>query len=103
MGVGTSRAEARQLVGYGMIEVNGKKVNIPSYICKVGDVIKVREAKKDNKTVASVLEINKLKAIPSWLEFDKDNLTAKVLRKPVREDVDLEVQENLIVELYSKN
>lgn len=103
MGVGTSRAEARQLVGYGMIEVNGRKVNIPSFMCKVGDVIKVRDAKKDNKTVVSVLETNKLKAIPSWLEFDKDNLTAKVLRKPVREDVDLEVQENLIVELYSKN
>lgn len=103
MGVGTSRAEARQLVGYGMIEVNGRKVNIPSFICKVGDVIKVRDAKKDNKTVASVLEVNKLKAIPAWMEFDKENLTAKVLRKPVREDVDLEVQENLIVELYSKN
>ena len=103
MGVGTSRAEARQLVGYGMIEVNGRKVNIPSFICKVGDVIKVRDAKKDNKTVASVLEANKLKAIPAWMEFDKENLTAKVLRKPVREDVDLEVQENLIVELYSKN
>ncbi len=103
MGVGTSRAEARQLVGYGMIEVNGRKVNIPSFICKVGDVIKVRDAKKDNKAVASVLEANKLKAIPAWMEFDKENLTAKVLRKPVREDVDLEVQENLIVELYSKN
>ncbi len=103
MGVGTSRAESRQLVGYGMLEVNGRKVNIPSYICKVGDVIKVRDTKKDNKTVVSVLEANKLKAIPSWLEFDKKNLTAKVLRKPVREDVDLEVQENLIVELYSKN
>ncbi len=103
MGVGTSRAEARQLVGYGMLEVNGRKVNIPSFICKVGDVIKVRDSKKDNKTVVAVLEANKLKAIPSWLEFDKKNLTAKVLRKPVREDVDLEVQENLIVELYSKN
>ena len=103
MGVGTSRAEARQLVGYGMIEVNGRKVNIPSFICKVGDVIKVRDAKKDNKAVVSVLETNKLKAVPTWLEYDKENLTAKVLRKPVREDVDLEVQENLIVELYSKN
>lgn len=103
MGVGTSRAEARQLVGYGMIEVNGRKVNIPSFICKVGDVIKVRDAKKDNKTVVAVLETNKLKAVPTWLEYDKENLTAKVLRKPVREDVDLEVQENLIVELYSKN
>ena len=103
LGIGKSRAEARQLVGYGMIEVNGRKVNIPSFICKVGDVIKVRDAKKDNKAVASVLEANKLKAIPAWMEFDKENLTAKVLRKPVREDVDLEVAENLIVELYSKN
>lgn len=103
MGVGTSRAESRQLVGYEMLEVNGRKVNIPSYICKVGDVIKVRDAKKDNKTIVSVLETNKLKAIPSWLEFDKEKLEAKVLRKPVREDVDLEVAENLIVELYSKN
>ena len=103
MGVGTSRAQSRQLVGYGMLEVNGRKVNIPSYICKVGDVIKIRDAKKDNKAIVDVLEANKLKAIPTWLEFDKKTLTAKVLRKPVREDVDLEVQENLIVELYSKN
>lgn len=103
MGIGTSRAESRQLVGYGMVEVNGKRVNIPSYICKVGDVIKVIDAKKDNKTVVSVLEKNKLKATPSWLEMDKEKVEAKVLRKPVREDVDLEVQENLIVELYSKN
>ena len=103
MGVGASRAEARQLVSYEMLEVNGKKVNIPSYICKVGDVIKVRDAKKDNKTVVSVLETNKLKAIPSWLEVNKEKLEAKVLRKPVRDDVELEVAENLIVELYSKN
>ena len=103
MGVGASRAEARQLVGYEMLEVNGKKVNIPSYICKVGDVIKVRDSKKDNKAIVMTLEANKLKAAPSWLELSKDKMEAKVLRKPVREDVDLDVQENLIVELYSKN
>lgn len=103
MGIGSSRAESRQLVGYGMIAVNGKKVNIPSYIAKVGDVIKVRDEKKDNKAVSIVMELNKLKAIPTWLEMDKEKLEAKVLRKPTREDVDLEVQENLIVELYSKN
>ena len=103
MGIGSSRAEARQLVGYEMLEVNGKKVNIPSYIVKVGDVIKVRDAKKDNKTIVAVLEANKLKAAPAWLELDKEKMEAKVLRKPVRDDVDLEVQENLIVELYSKN
>ncbi|MDO4282859.1 MAG: 30S ribosomal protein S4 [Clostridia bacterium] len=103
MGIGNSRAEARQLVGYEMLEVNGKKVNIPSYIVKVGDVIKVRDSKKDNKTIVAVLEANKLKSVPAWLELDKEKMEAKVLRKPVRDDVDLEVQENLIVELYSKN
>lgn len=103
MGIGNSRAESRQLVGYEMLEVNGKKVNIPSYIVKVGDVIKIRDSKKDNKTIVSVLEANKLKAVPTWLELDKEKMEAKILRKPVRDDVDLEVQENLIVELYSKN
>ena len=103
MGIGTSRAESRQLVGYQMLEVNGKKVNIPSYICKVGDVIKIRDSKKNNKTLESVLEANKLKAVPSWMEFNKETLEAKIIRKPVRDDVDLEVQESLIVELYSKN
>ena len=103
MGIGSSRAEARQLVGYGMITVNGKKVNIPSYIVKVGDVVAVRDTKKDNKAIVNSLEANKLKAVPSWLEINKDRTGVKVLRKPTRDDVDLEVQESLIVELYSKN
>ena len=103
MGVGASRAEARQLVSYEMLEVNGKKVNIPSYIVKVGDVVKVRDSKKDNKAIVNSMEANKLKAVPSWMELDKEKMEAKIVRKPVREDVDLEVQENLIVELYSKN
>lgn len=103
MGIGSSRAESRQLVGYGMMTVNGKKVNIPSYIVKVGDIIAVRDTKKDNKAVTTSIEANKLKAIPSWLEINKDRTEVKVLRKPTREDVSLEVQESLIVELYSKN
>lgn len=103
MGIGSSRAEARQLVGYGMITVNGKKVNIPSYIVKVGDVVAVRDAKKDNKAIVNSIEVNKLKAVPSWLEINKDRTEVKVLRKPTRDDVNLEVQESLIVELYSKN
>ena len=103
LGIGTSRAEARQLVNYAMLEVNNKVVNIPSYIVKVGDVIKVREAKKANKTIVQVLEATNSKAIPSWLEFNKETNEAKVLRIPTREDVDLDVQESLIVELYSKN
>ena len=103
MGIGASRAESRQLVGYGMITVNGKKVNIPSYIVKVGDIIAVRDSKKDNKAVTASIEANKLRAVPTWLEINKDRTEVKVLRKPTREDVSLEVQESLIVELYSKN
>lgn len=103
MGIGSSRAESRQLVGYEMMTVNGKKVNIPSYIVKVGDVIAIRDAKKDNKAITNSVEANKLKAVPSWLEINKERTEVKVLRKPTREDVTLEVQESLIVELYSKN
>lgn len=103
MGIGSSRAQSRQIVGYGMLEVNGRKVNIPSYITKIGDVIKVRAEKMTNQAVVSTLEENKLKRVPAWLEVNKEKTEAKVLRKPVRDDVDLEVQESLIVELYSKN
>ena len=70
---------------------------------RVGDVIRVRDSKKDNKAIVNSMEANKLKAAPSWMELDKEKMEAKIVRKPVREDVDLEVQENLIVELYSKN
>lgn len=103
IGIGDSRAQSRQLVGYGMLEVNGKKVNIPSYLVKVGDVISIKDSKKANKTIVSLLEANKNKVIPAWIELDKEKFEAKILRKPSREDVDLEVEENLIVELYSKN
>ncbi|MEG1008737.1 MAG: 30S ribosomal protein S4 [Clostridia bacterium] len=103
IGVGMSRAESRQLVGYGMLQVNGKNVNIPSYLLKVGDIVTIKELKKDNKTLVKVLELNKNKVIPGWIELDNKKFEAKILRKPVREDVDLEVAENLIVELYSKN
>ena len=103
IGVGMSRAESRQLVGYGMLQVNGKDVNIPSYLVKVSDIISIKESKKTNLAVTILLETNKNKVIPSWIELDKEKFEAKILRKPVREDVDLEVAENLIVELYSKN
>ena len=103
MGIGTSRRESRQLVGYEMITVNGKKVNIPSYQVRVGDVIAVRADKKDNATMKVMAENVKAKNIVPWLEMDKEKLEAKVLRIPARADVDLEVAENLIIELYSKN
>ena len=103
LGIGKSRAEARQLVTYAMLEVNGKKVNIPSYICREGDVIAVRETKKSNKAIVDSLEVNKTRLVPSWLDFNKDKLEAKIVRRPTKEDLDFEVQENLIVELYSRN
>lgn len=103
MGVGSSRRQSRQLVNYGLLSVNGKKVNIPSYQVRTGDIIKVRDEKKDNNAIKLVMEVTKSRIVPTWLDMNKDALEAKVVRIPVREDVDLEVAENLIIELYSKN
>ena len=102
LGFGTSRAQARQLVNHGHFEVNGKKVDIPSYLIKAGDVITVRESKKDNKTIKENIEINAARPVPEWLEKDADKMQGKVIRLASREDVDLPVEEHLIVELYSK-
>ena len=101
-GFGTSRAQARQLVNHGHFDVNGVKTDIASYLVKPGDVISVREIKKDSKIVKENLEANKAKPIPEWIEKNADKLEAKVLRLASREDVDLPVEEHLIVELYSK-
>ena len=102
LGFGTSRAQARQLVNHGHFDVNGVKTDIPSYLVKPGDVISVREIKKDSKIVKENLEANKAKPIPEWIEKNADKLEAKVVRLASREDVDLPVEEHLIVELYSK-
>ncbi len=101
-GFGSSRPQARQLVNHGHFEVNGKKVNIPSYLVKAGDVITVREIKRDNKTIKENMEVNKSKPVPEWLQKDEKNLQVKVVRLAAREDVDIPVEEHLIVELYSK-
>jgi len=101
-GFGTSRAQARQLVNHGHFDVNGVKTDIASYLVKPGDVISVREIKKDNKIIKENLETNKARPIPEWIEKNADKLEAKVLRLAAREDVDLPVEEHLIVELYSK-
>ena len=101
-GFGTSRAQARQLVNHGHFDVNGIKTDIPSYLVKPGDVISVRENKKDSKIIKENAEINSSKPVPEWLEKDNDKLEAKVIRLASREDVDLPVEEHLIVELYSK-
>ena len=102
LGFGTSRAQARQLVNHGQFDVNGKKVDIPSYLVKPGDVISVREIKKDNKTIKANMEANSARPIPTWLERDVEKLTGKVIKLASREDVDIPVEEHLIVELYSK-
>ena len=102
LGFGVSRAQARQLVNHGHFEVNGKKVDIPSYLVKPGDVVAVIEIRKDNKTIKENVENNSSRPIPAWLEKDNEKLSGKVLKLASREDIDIPVQEHLIVELYSK-
>ena len=102
LGFGTSRAQARQLVNHGHFDVNGKKVDIPSYLVQEGDVISVREIKRDNKTIKENIEANAARPVPEWLEKDAEKMQGKVLRLASREDVDIPVEEHLIVELYSK-
>jgi small subunit ribosomal protein S4 len=102
MGFGTTRAEARQLVRHGHFQVNGKRVNIPSYLVKVNDTITVKEKSKKLARFKEILDVTGSKIVPSWLEVDQENLTGKVVALPAREDIDLQVQEHLIVELYSK-
>ena len=102
LGFGASRAQARQLVNHGQFEVNGRKVNIPSYLVKAGDVITVREIKKDNGAIKANIEANAARPVPAWLELNNETLSGKVVRLASREDVDIPVEEHLIVELYSK-
>lgn len=102
LGFASSRAQARQFVNHSQFDVNGKKCDIPSYLVKPGDVISVREIKKDNATIKANVEENTSRPTPDWLERDFDNLTGKVVRLASRADIDLPVEEHLIVELYSK-
>lgn len=84
------------------LAVNGQKVDIPSYLIKAGDIITVRENRKDNGVIKLNVEENVARPVPEWLEKDAKSLTGKIVRLPAREDVDLPVEEHLIVELYSK-
>lgn len=102
LGFASSRAEARQLVVHGHYTVNGKKVNIPSYLVKESDIIAISEKSRSSEKIKAVLESNGSRPVPMWLELNSDNLEAKIIRLPNREDIDLEVEEHLIVELYSK-
>jgi small subunit ribosomal protein S4 len=102
MGLSMTRREARQLVVHGHFEVNGKRVDIPSYRVKVGDVISLKENSKKSAKFKQIIETTAGRTTPTWLDVNKDNQTAKVVRMPVKEDLDYEVEEHLIVELYSK-
>ena len=102
LGLGASRPQARQIVTHGNIEVNGVKTDIASYLVKPGDVIAVRESKKDNTVIKANIEAGAARPVPEWLELDSKNLSAKVLRVVAREEIDLPVEEHMIVEFYSK-
>ncbi len=100
MGIGSSRSECRQIVNHRQITVNGKTVNIPSYQVKVGDVIAVKENKRE---LEMFKQLKGMKIVmPKWLEFNSDKLEGKVLSLPTREDIDLNIKEHLIIELYSR-
>jgi small subunit ribosomal protein S4 len=102
LGFATSRAQARQLVRHGHFTVNGRKVDIPSYSVKPGDVVSVRQSSRKNASILHAMEEVKGRGVPEWLQVDADQVSAKVSSVPTREQINLPVQEQLIVELYSK-
>lgn len=102
LGYGRTRKEARQIVRHNLVVVNGKKTNIPSITLKVGDVIEIKENKKDLQRFKDVLEVTSSRIVPEWLSADQANLKGSVNALPKREQLDLPVNETLIVELYSK-
>ncbi len=102
MGIAPSRTLARQLVNHAHLSVNGKTVTIPSYIVKAGDVIAVKENRKGNKYFTELKETKAGSTLPKWVEFNREKLEGKVLALPTREDVDSQIAEHMIVELYSK-
>ena len=102
MGFGRTRRESRQIVDHKHILVNGKCVNIPSYLVKAGDVIEVKEKAKSAQRYKDVLEVTSGRLIPAWLDVDQENLKGVVKELPTRDEIDVPVNEMLIVELYSK-
>ncbi|MCL2406735.1 MAG: 30S ribosomal protein S4 [Defluviitaleaceae bacterium] len=102
LGFGRSRTEARQIVRHNLIRVNGKKVNIPSYQCKKGDVIDVRPNAADFQRFKDILEVTSGRLTPAWITSNPENLSGTVLQEPTRDMIDTQVRETSIVELYSK-
>ena len=102
VGFASSRAEARQLVGHGHYEVNGKRVDIASYLLKSGDVVSICEKSRASEKIKAVVEANSARPVPEWIDVDRNNLSAKVIALPTREQIEAPVDEQLIVEFYSK-
>ena len=102
LGFAASRAQARQLVRHGHVLVDGRKVSIPSYQVKANETVVVKEASRKNPLIRSSVETARGRGVPEWLELDAENVSGKVLRLPSREDIKLPIQEQLIVELYSR-
>ena len=102
MGFARTRREARQIVDHKHVLVNGKQVNIPSYLIKAGDTVEIKEAKKSSPRYKEIVEVTGGRMVPEWLEVDQENLKGTVKELPAREAIDVPVDEMLIVELYSK-
>ena len=102
MGFARTRREARQIVDHKHVLVNGKQVNIPSYLIKAGDTVEIKEAKKSSPRYKEIVEVTGGRMVPDWLEVDQENLKGTVKELPAREAIDVPVDEMLIVELYSK-
>ena len=102
LGVARTRREARQIVDHKQVLVNGKQVNIPSYLIKAGDVIEIKEGKKSSQRYKDIVEVTGGRLVPEWLESDIENLKGTVKELPTREAIDVPVDEMMIVELYSK-
>ena len=102
VGFASSRAEARQLVGHGHFEVNGSRVDIASYLLKAGDVITICEKSRGSEKIKAVVEANSARPVPQWIDVNRDALSAKVIVLPERDQIDAPVEEQLIVEFYSK-
>lgn len=102
MGLATSRAQARQSVRHGHFQVNGRKVNIPSFLVKPGDAVEVRQGSRENPSLLASREATGRQTVPPWIEVDRENLRARILTNPQRQDISVPIQEQLIVELYSK-
>ncbi len=102
MGLAMSRPESRQLVNHGHFTVNGKKVNIPSYLVKPGDVVAVCEKSRSLTKFKDLIEANSSRPVPNWIDFNKNGMEAKVMNLPERSEIDFPVEEHLIVEFYSK-